>query len=519
MLTMLIAREEHGEKRQLRLPRWVIGLLFAILSFAVDFIFPQSDVAEVASGVLLAGIFLAGAIQRLNWRHMLVLGGLLLVGLGAKWLVEHSDWPAELPIAVHWLIVPVLLGWLLGIGEMCTTSRWSWRLAGALLLVATSVAALRIIITTMLSGTEWVWHYDLELGSWWVGGIFPVSTLMYWPLSAVFVWWGVTAALNIARRGPRARVIGAGVLVAVVGFYCLFMSHLIYGIAQRSIEGRGPFTRGRGVMWLAHRGQHDDLECILDQLCQANWDEPLKREIFRSDWRMVAVQAILEREDFAPRAAEAFSEALRRDRSKPLANCVAELMADQHRLEIVPIFLRYALKPDLEGGSCADALEKMGVREVGIAILRYANLFEGGPDGADFPLRANDRQRMAALLGVDVGDSYNAWLDAWIYAVDETPSPLPPAVQEEIDRELRCYTNYCRALGRWQQARAITVRQRMAEGGVDLGTCFQTTTEEMAISEPDWDAPTIEAFEVEIKAYCERVEALIRRYAEAERAG
>lgn len=538
----------------LSVPVWVIALLFAMAAKGMNFIefsfdYEYESLFEALSTILLVGIFLAGAIQRLNWRHALVLGGLLAFGKGVEELGYCPGLAVYLTGPYGWLVMGLPLLWLLGIGEMLTAHRRSWRTAGYLLLAAIGIAAVRSIVMMMIKGAELEWYHDAD--SLWSSSIHSLGGLVHWPVMALISWWGLTAAFAAIRRGRRGLVTAGGVLVVVMVFHWLFWAHLVFALAQMSIEGRGPFSRNVGIQWVARRGRAEDFEAILEQARQADWESP-RTAIFEADWRVTAVNVLSRREDTAEMAAGVFSEMLRTKRSKVLASCTAQLMVDQRRLEVVPILFRYALEPypTWPVENCREALERLRVPEAGILTLVSAIAYDRPePEPEDFPISPERREHLAALLGKDVGDSWVAWRDALAHAVDEEPSSLPDDVQEEVDRELKCYNVYVGVRSDWLSARAAVIQRRLAAAGKmgqfqkvlvytkekggrflqdweipaeirsavgDLIAVRDAATKDMAVPEPDLDASTIQAFEKEIDAYVDRVHAVINKYLPSE---
>jgi hypothetical protein len=371
--------------------------------------------------------------------------------------------------------------------------------------------------------------------------------LTYGAVRALLIWWGVSAAFAVIERGRRAIVTGGCVLAVVMVFHWLFWAHLVFALARTSIEGRGPFSRDVGIRTVWELQRSEDKRLILREAMQADWKTPWVDYHGYADWRSTAVNWLLTHADEGVRveSARAFSEMLRTRRTHVLADYTAHELANAGRIEIAPVLLRYAL--ETKGSKeCTVALEQLGVREVGICILMDAMRYdrpESKPE--DFPISARRRERLARLIGKDVGDSYVAWRGAWVRAFDEEPSSLPEDVQAEIDREFECYNAYNAVRADWRNARGAVIRKRLADQGKaeqlmkvlayveGKGDAFgsyrelpieiraageeflpvvEATTKDMTVPGPDYDAPTIEAFEKEIDDYIERVYAVIDKY-------
>ena len=264
---------------------------------------------------------------------------------------------------------------------------------------------------------------------------------------------------------------------------------------------------------------------------------------------MTAIGA-LDRHDSA-RTAEAILQLLCRKRSGVLATCSADIIAKHRLYQAAPILFRYALSGPFSTapGDCNKALERMGIPEAGLYILRSEYLHHKGErlevKDMNFNIASETRDRLKALLKKDVGLAYLRWSDAVDEAIARRPSILPESVQDEMDRERICNNAYLVAFNRWYSARAEVVSHRMiamgmgeayqdmlnhvrqvAEGsrerwdipdscvGVqqEFVDCFETITRQMKPSPPNFNAPTIEAFEAEIDAYIDRVNASITKY-------
>ncbi|MHC4563688.1 MAG: hypothetical protein ACYS8X_13075 [Planctomycetota bacterium] len=528
-------------------PVWVIALLFALAAKGVDFLdlalgWDYSGVLDVVSDVVFCGFILAGAIQRLNWRHALVLMGLFALGVGGAWLVGTI---AYVTFPHGSLLVYGLLVWLLGIGEMLTAHRRSWMTVVYLLFVGIAVAAIEQIAVCMIGDGQW--RISTTMGPW-SNATHTLEGLTYGPVRVLLVWWGLSAAFAVMRRGRRAIVTGGCVLAVIMVFHWLFWAHLVFAFARMSVAGRGPFSRNMGILWVKEEGRPEDMKLILQEAQQADWEPPWRDMHGYADWRNTAADLLLSEANITEESSRVFVEMLRRKRTPVLARYTARQLGNVGQAEIAPVLLRYALgMPGTETSEvCSMALVQLGVREAGICILRDAIAYdrpESKPE--DFPISTERQWCLTSLLRKDVGESYVAWRDAWVHAVDEEPSSLPEDVQDEISRELACYNAYNAVRAEWREARGAVIRKRLAAQGKmgqfkkvmayieEKGDAFipdwevptkvrtaggeflavvQAVTKDMTVPEPDYDAPTIEAFEKEIDDYIERVYAVIDKY-------
>lgn len=144
-------------------PRWVIALLLIVLFQAVEFAISKLDLSypivecidDALPFLMIAAIFTAGAIQRLNWRHALFLILLLVVGKVLGFLCAYMGFlPSEGYHPYSWMLKTTILLWLLGIGEALTTGKRSLRIIVWMLIVAVSIEAIRQIVRVMIGSVN-----------------------------------------------------------------------------------------------------------------------------------------------------------------------------------------------------------------------------------------------------------------------------------------------------------------------------------------------------------------------------
>ena len=538
-----------------RVPRWVIALVLVLLLSGMEFLSVQrrsmdysmspDRVGDTIAVVLICLILLAGAIQRLSWRHGLVILVILAVGWGLQQFLEWSEILVVRGYHPHlWLVYPMVLMLALGIGEMLTTGRRSWRV---LLWVFVAALAATAVQSTIQAYVNWMnVRFIIPTGPS-SRRYFYLSPMTYWPIFCLVAWIFLSLGLSAAGRSGRNVRIAVVAFIAVGLFHAVFFYSVAFRLAESSLVGEGPFSRQIGVELLEIRGNDSDFESLLHGLCQDDW-EPWDH-LDGSDWRRTAIGA-LDRHDSA-RAAEAILQLLRRKRNWVLATCSTDIIVNRRLYEAVPVLFRYALEPPVSTtpGDCNKVLERLGIPEAGLYILGCEGLRRrrGQITAEDlhFDIAPEVRDRLKALLKKDVGSAYLRWSDAVDEAIARRPSILPESVQQEMDRERICNTAYLTAFDRWYSARAEVVRHRMiamgmreayqdmenyvrqvAEGSrerwdvpdslsrvqMKFNACFETATRQMKPPPPNFDAPSIEAFEDEIDAYVDRVNAVITKY-------
>jgi hypothetical protein len=321
-------------------------------------------------------------------------------------------------------------------------------------------------------------------------------------------------------KATRLRaIITGGLFAAAVGFHALFFNYLAFDLSERSIQGRGPFTRQNAAILLETRGRPEDFDLILRSLCEADWRNTGSLEPGWYPWQRTALQILLRHDEMTQRTGEALASLLRRKRCRYLAVEIADVMADQKRLEVAPILLRYALEIDdsVWPEKCNKAIEKMGLPEAGLHILIRAVWYDQPKSRPpDFPISADHRRRLTDLLGQDAGPNYSAWVKAVDEAIYNGPSLLPETIQNECDREVAVYIDIMASFNCWYENRVAIGRQRLARSGrTKASQVFQyqwDVTQDMTVEKPDYDAPTIDLFEEEVAAYSARVDAVLDKF-------
>jgi hypothetical protein len=532
-----------------RVPRWAIALAltagvktFEIVWAMRTFYRPENfDLAITFAS--FSCVFLAGAIQRLNWRHALVMLGLTGAFMGLDFLKGYSGVPfSEGFHPYQWMVSITLMLCLLGMGEAFLTGRRSWRAAVWILIAAFAIEALRQVVSCTVNWTEWTWVFHPSPSSRLP---LAVGTIIWYPVLGLLTWVGLPLALA-ALKGGRRTAIHAGALFAVaLAIHTIFCQYLVFVFDKTSLQGRGPFSRDTGVRLLGDRGRPEDYDLILRALCEADWTVSGLDESHRQSWRETALQVLSPQDETARKAADALASLLRKKRCRNLAGETAKLMAAQRRLDVVPILLRYALEPGW-GGACNEALGQMGIPEAGLHILMEAAAYDKPrTQSGDYAMSADHRKRLVALLGQDAGPNALSWGKAVDEAINNRQSHLLEPIQIECDREVAACMKYINTFNDWYEARGALTRQRLAAqgqigqlktvldfqrktgggyvpeyavpndvyaAGEGVKAVFEGATADMKVEKPDYDAPTVELFEEQVAAYSARVDAVIEKY-------
>ncbi|MCP4378850.1 MAG: hypothetical protein GY794_22080 [bacterium] len=482
----------------------------------------------------------------MSWRHALVVLGILAIGKVLQGLLEWSEILAVGGYHPHlWLVYPMVLMLALGVGEMLTTGQRSWRVFLWVFFAALAATAVRSTIQTFI---EWMGvRFTVETGAG-SSTYFGLGSRTNWPVFALAAWIFLPLGLSAARRSGRSVQIVVVAFIAAGLFHAVFFYDVAFRLAERSLAGNGPFSRRVGAELLEIQGPDTYFESVLGSLLEADWDH-MEYDYDRDHWREKAIE-VIRGHDNAAKAAYTLADLLRRKRSYRLAYHIDDLMIAHKRYEVVPIYLRYALVPDESGpGDCNDVLVRFGIPEAGLRLLIVAGIIEKDETGAselsDFDIDPGIRECLKSLLKKDVGVKYSKWASAVSDAINNAPSILPDSVQEEVDRELACRNRRSSAAVRWQHARGAVIRHRlvaMGELGVlkviedyrkqvgkrhipdweiptnvfnamrTLESRYKSADSQMKVAPPDYDAPTIEAFEAEVDAYVARVNAVITKY-------
>jgi hypothetical protein len=544
--------DERSEGWLAGCPRLVIALLLQLLFWLVQAaLCPRGgqwwNWAVTVPGTIAYGavLFVPGAIQRRKWGQILCAAA---VGAAAPslahWIAAPAQTSQNLLFFPAWSLVVMLLvaftEWIL-----TDPNRWAplaWMAVCCLAAAALDTAGFLGVRYGMMP--EWL------------------KPLLTAPLTALLTWSAIPVGQWLAARRRATQATAAAAIVAIVVGFVVLAEWGVYELARPSLRGDGPLTRLFAAMLLANRGSEDDCDLLLEELDRAAADGGEVEawpELPDADWHRVAVKALV-RQHKAD-AAKSLAKLVERHPSEQLLELCLDLFVEQRRYEVVPIVERYALVQEsayqgfsyVSSGRYTDALIKMRVPQSAAPLL-VRMLFAGrgrerdeamkadrplsGPSVKDYTVPAEVREPLKALLGEDVGPQLKKWLEKYDRLVAEAPSPLSREQRRETDRVVKCMWKYAVAKGVWHAARMATAErmaeQQMREQGMagelqnlrdffakngkgklppadsDAGRALAHLGElsrrayQRSLPEPNWNVPTTDALEAEVRAFIER---------------
>lgn len=479
-------------------------------------------------------IFLAGAVQRLSWRHavvMLLPAGLLL---GFAYLSRHLNiYPEGYYPHLHviWSAVFVLF---LGAGELLTTGRLSWRAMAWLVGCAVAAGAAWNVISQVIDWQDWHITTGYRLGS--TEGFAPHFLLTY-PLLACVTWTAVAGAALAAQARRAGKIALASAAVLCIAGHIFFWEYAVFAMARQSLHGQGYIDKAWAIYFLTNSRQESDWQLALDEVLAADWSKP-PTPYRVGDWRSGALYALFENPRLAPKAAAAITDMIRRRPHHALVEYSALLLAQQRQCRAAPIFVRFAPTALSFRHEYTRALEEMRIPEAALLLLWFEYV---GPVEGKVPLSQHQHDRLTALLGVDYGSTFEAWMENVDSAVAKAPSPLDAQTQRELRREIALHERFIDAKDRWEAAVAGEAEKRIRRDGRghlldaievfvlnatsptknvpreiveadgDFVRDFRRAAADMAVDEPDL-AVGIDDFEAEVAAYEKRVNEVIARF-------
>jgi hypothetical protein len=426
---------------------------------------------EIQFFLLFAALFLPGAIRQLNWRKAL----LLAVIAAAVCCIETEDvWKRwdflPYPAILFAWIAPVVgaCHWLLNPPRRTRTLAWTMAL--------TFAAA--FILPAMVGFVDYRYP-RLRLHAPGIIEVVPASYFNYWPLLSVLVWLSIPAARRIAESPSRkTRALAIALIVACPAWFILFFCWLQYPLAAHSLEGAGPFTREQAVLILTRRTGSGTDELFWQALESADWSWGKSRFDFDApDYRLWCVQELYRRGGTA--AARRLAALLKQSPSEALAQYSALILANEHCYEATPELMRYTL---IDDDQPFIALQRMQIPQAAFAILREEAEMSAITDGrkkiADYPVYKDDEDRLAKLLGKDVGPKWGDWIQFYFDSIEHLPTPLSPAQASETNRVIKSFQDY------WTASDHLKKNGRLHN-----------------IPGPNFDVPGTEELEREIEKY------------------
>lgn len=524
------------------IPYWALALILIVpitLAELLDMFgrrehfYWLGDYWQLSNVLVIAGLFLVGAIKRLNWRHALLMlafaASSLAIDYGYDKLIEGGPYPYMSLLYAAVILLP------LGIGEGLLSGK---KLVGTM----AGIAAVAVSACLFVTAIQFMWLADWRITTT-SENCLPSSFLgiryqwplewnaytAYFPLLGLIAWSMIPLALKVISS-PSRRLITVGVTTAAVSISVfLFFACSLYWLADRSLSGRGPYSRWHAVALLEIKGdQYHDR--ILEQI-ERDWDE--RDDYLWHDWRRGAFQILAEHS--TPRTAERLSALLRRHPNSFLAGESAPLLAKYKRYETVPILMRHALSDQwsISGEACTDALDSMDLPRAAIPIwLDGMALIDKG-------ISAVARERLIQLLGEDAGTDPQAWMYLYIKKISKLPTPLSEACAAETDRVIDCFFRYGDALGNLIRNRGWYMLKRIKNDGkeeyleaalkhaksdvswvssaqldtaeIELKPYLEETKRLFAVEPPDWNTPTTESLEKEVDDYAARVKKAVEK--------
>lgn len=503
-----------------RWPAWLLGFVLIVPVVAMDVLgVPQrlsrryDDLLEQVLLVMPFLVFaMVGAIQRLRWRHLLLMFGVGMFCWAVDWLL--MKWPTGLPIPYSTFLWPAVCVGMVGLCEWALTTDRNTATLGWVFPVSIAAGCLITLLRWLLS------YMELEISiprggtrelltSW--------GTILGWPIIFCTAW----SLLPLALRAPYARRFRlhllATVAVAVLVFL-LFFHVLRYSLAARSLAARKPFGRVSSVWILMSRGQAQDRQAVMCGLQGADWSVGLDK--LRWDYRSLSI-VLLTKDDPAGTAMQ-LSQLLRGQPSLILARSSAELLGKQRRYEAAPELMRIAL---LGEPSCTDALEQMDAPEAALPMLRHSFGFWRGQ------LDQDERRKLTRLLGRDAGPIAGDWSELYDEVIDQRPSPLPAEVRSEVKRVIAAIYQYVEQKEQLEEAVRLLTNRRIEK---DLaGRSFLTAEQllerdlvspqtllryedqarrDLAVQPPDWNIPGTAGLEREIDEFTKRAKRTLTQH-------
>jgi hypothetical protein len=459
------------------------------------------------SGWLQAALlFAAGGLARERFRQAAVMG---VVGILTMLLIDlYGRINHGLPFPYGWLVDNSLWFAVLIYSDLALQRRW--RAMGWGVLTVFVAAALMTSISTW-SWLE-IWRLSYE------GASTGVMNVLHDPLLGVIGWSAVGAAVALSRRPAILRRITAVTIAAATAlFVAVAPTAIIHPLAERSVEGEGPFPQYIGTVVLTWRGEERDIEKLWQLLIDGPWPAPgIIDESLHPDreYLIECLRYSMGDEALAVRIANRLLE----QPSGELARISASLLAEQSRYEIAHILFRFGMRR----GSTVEALEAMKL-PCAAYVLLHDNEYDiqFGPEALNYRLSLEKQDRLRALLGRVAGENPRDWLDIYFEVAESKDTPLTESQRQQIAQLIEAFNDFW-----WAEARLNDIayhhvvssfpkedqsrpfEELHAKYGDEFLTLFQTQRKKIEPSEPDWDAPTTERLVDDMTRYADQVEKL-----------
>lgn len=451
------------------LPAWVTATLLVTLLTGIEFLAALCDWTwkgrtwEITVHILiLCAFFLPGALKRWNWRHILVMLAAGALAEGWIWAARklHLNVPFPYDLAVWGLTYPLFVA----LGEWLLMKQRSLRaLAAALVAVGAASCLMSLILKPIAYANL---HHRFE---------FPSRSLdvslageLHWPLQALIVWVAIPLALQ-AGTGPGRRRLAislAATGACIAGFFLFFLVG-VYPLAERSLEGHGPFEPGVAALLLETRGRASDYEALWRQVELSDWTNP-RYDVWPENPYGKTFLAVAMRLDPAETAGR-LADLLRKNPTEALAKSAALFLARHNRIEVAPILYWHALNIfDSAGDECKEAMETM---DLPWSIIVLIVQIPRNPRFEDHPpvnptLTARERAVLTRLAGKDLGEKYSSWVAPADQLIEEAAARFPDPIRKDMDAVTHCAIRYFNLSHRRYEAQCRLFVLRLDRAGL-----------------------------------------------------
>jgi hypothetical protein len=290
----------------------------------------------------------------------------------------------------------------------------------------------------------------------------------------------------------------ASASIAITAAYVLFFGFIIYSLAGRSLDGKGPFRQIIATGILTARGSDADYETIWRALENSDWRIRFDDPKDSGDWRQWTISSLAYRD--RSQTAKRLSKILQSRPSRILAEYAVEPLISEGEYDAFPSLIRYAVLPTHLQASyrftgilmldrrLSDKLTKLGVPQSIVCEMNFWRVDHQGrlvliphAAGNDI-LDPTTRVHFQSLLGILPPQSTRAAFELFWERESVASTPLNDAQRRELARFMNCVNRYWDA---WRGQSLVT----------------QTP-------EPDWDNAPIELLERQVNARVDEIQNL-----------
>lgn len=435
-----------------------------------------ADASWLATLLIYESLFLPGALKRrsaLGACLTLIPAGLVTMWFETGWFAWMQEWDGYRPFAALSVTCVPLVA--LAILEAVLVSHPPRRRTVVLIWYIIAMFSVACVVEI---GRIYIHFADFSV----TRGNERYGVVMFsHPLLELSLSWALIASVNTAvaasKRNLRLLMIWCALAPTTFVFWAIGGVHRL---AHRSLSEGSPFALRFSVLLLGNRGRAEDLRILRDVLATAH--EEGQVDTYDSVFYWL-------RQYEPGRTANLVASLLSQRPSESTAARSADLLLEHHRYSAAPLLLRYAL---VGNSKCVKSLEDAGEPRAALGIVML-----GGEIDVDV------RRRLARLLGQDVGSAREAWGRLYDQVIGRLHSPLPPDIQIECDRVVRCFADFSLAVA------------RKAEFVAGLGTAGASVGQRSSLASirlPDWNAVSTDDLEREVRSYESRVDELIQSH-------